>query len=625
MVKSSCKAALKKMREYINQGFATLSQFYKNMSIRIKLMVILNIVILIPLLIISFVCYKNSENVLKDKSVQYSQDILKIIDLRVNDYIADLNSITRDILEDTTVSNYIQKDKDETDLVKVYHDKEEVRNVLKDKIRSKGGMQSISIFVGDLHCYADDSTQSESIEDIVPFNSVPYHQMLKMAYKSEGAPIWYLENSGDEPHIFYARSIIDRNTYENSGILIVMVNTSWFKTVFSGLVNDDMKKTAIISKDKQVVLSQAGAEDYQLSDELFEEMSYDHGWIADNEQNTLISYVTVSKTGWKIVSYIPLSVLFRDVEDLKHKIILALVCAVLFLLLVSFYISFDFVASINKIVDGMTKLKEGQENVSVELKRKDELGFMGDTFNKMVKEITTLQKWVLREQLTRKDSQIKALQSQINPHFLFNTLETINWMAQLNHAPEISETVTALASLMEASMARTGKYITLGEEFRYIDNYILILKKRFGDRLELIKEIDERVLGVKVPRLLIQPLVENAANHGVANMRSKGIVRLTAVKSGDFVNITVEDNGVGIDPDELEMINERLAMNDDDYFKEEENNRRHGIGLENVNRRIKLFYGQQYGLKIESKEGCYTRVYVDIPLEANDKTHDNPD
>lgn len=625
MVVNSLRTVLKKIRKYINWGLVSLSMFYKNMSIRIKLMVILNIVILIPLVIISFVSYKNSEDVLKNKSIQYSQDILKIINLRVDDYISDLNSMTRDILDDSTISHYIQHDKTETDAVKVYHDKEEVRNILKDKIRSKGEMQSISIFVGDLHCYADDSTQSESIEKMVPYNSVPYKQMRSLAYRNEGTPIWYFDNSGEQPHIFYARSIIDRNTYKNSGILVIMVNTDWFKTVFSGLVNDDMKKTAIMSKDKQVVLSQAGAETYQLSDELFDEMSYDHGWIADKAQNTLISYVTVADTGWKIASYIPLSVLFRDVEYLKHKIILALICAVVFLLLVSFYISFDFVAAINKIVDGMTRLKEGEENVSVQLMRKDELGFMGDTFNTMVKEITTLQKWVLREQLTRKDSQIKALQSQINPHFLFNTLETINWMAQLNHAPEISETVTALASLMEASMARTGKCITLEEEFKYIDNYILILKKRFEDRLELVKEIDNRVLGVKVPRLLIQPLIENAANHGVANIRTKGIVHLTAVKSGEFVNITVEDNGIGIDPDELEMINERLSMNDDEYFKEEEGRRRHGIGLENVNRRIKLFYGQQYGLRIESKEGCYTRVYVDIPLEANDRTHDDLD
>jgi two-component system, sensor histidine kinase YesM len=124
---------------------------------------------------------------------------------------------------------------------------------------------------------------------------------------------------------------------------------------------------------------------------------------------------------------------------------------------------------------------------------------------------------------------------------------------------------------------------------------------------------------------LIQPLVENAANHGVANIRGKGIVRLTVVKNGDSVNIIVEDNGVGIDADELEIINERLSMEDEDYFKHEEDRGSRGIGLENVNRRIKLFYGSQFGIKIESEKGSYTKIYVDIPLEENDRTRDKPE
>jgi two-component system sensor histidine kinase YesM len=198
-------------------------------------------------------------------------------------------------------------------------------------------------------------------------------------------------------------------------------------------------------------------------------------------------------------------------------------------------------------------------------------------------------------------------------------------VAQLNNVPQISDTVTALASLMEASIARGGKFVTLGDEIGYIDDFILILKQRFGDRMEFEKNIDESVLTTKIPRLLIQPLIENAANHGVANIRGKGIVKLSvkgenSSENGKYIEICIEDNGAGISKDELFMLNERLSMNDEDYFSDVQNKQRSGIGIENVNRRIKLFYGQKYGLKIESEEGKFTRIEFKLPLEIKNGT-----
>lgn len=611
----------KKVRGSVTKGASRLKTFYKDLPIRIKLMVILNIVILIPLIVISFFSYKSSEDVLTNKSIKYSQDILKVIDLRVSDYITSLNGLAAELLDDGTVNNYIQNDTHKQNTVQVYHDEDDVRDLLKDEIRIKGEIQGVSISVGSkLHCYADDSTKKESIEDIIPYGGHLYKKVLQLSNANEGSPVWYIDKSGSHTYILYARAIVDRNTYSNTGMMIFLVKQEWLSTVFNGLGNEDMKRTAVLSQKKQVILSQYQAEKYRLSDKVFGDMFYDTGWVADNAQNTLISYVTVESTGWKIASYIPLSVLYSDIENLKQKIIIALIAAVFFLLLVSFYLSYDFVSAIYTLVEGMKKLQGGDESVEVKLARKDELGFMGSAFNTMAREITTLQKWVLREQLTRKDAQIKALQSQINPHFLFNTLESINWMAQLSHVPEISETVNALASLMEASIARSNRCVTLAEEIAYIDNYIFILKKRFEDRLELIKEIDNRALAVRVPRLLIQPIVENAANHGVANIRGKGVVCLSATVEGELVRIAVQDNGTGIDEDELEILNGRLSMNDEDSVEVEKESQRNGIGLENVNKRIKLFYGPQFGIKIESKKGVYTRVCFDIPLEANERT-----
>lgn len=618
------KTTLKKITDKIDHGMERFLTVYRNLSIRTKLMVVLNIVIVIPLVTISLVSYKNSEDVLENKSSQYSQDILKIINLRFDDDLTRLDSISNDILTDATIDDFIVESETENGQSYDYQKSNAVRDRLKNLMRTKDEIQSVSIFYGDNHCYADKNSQAISIESILSKNSVTLDKINDIAEASDGTPSMFVYTDPlENKYLFYIRPILDRNTYKNEGLMVVMVNNRWLSTVFNGLVNNDMQNTAFLDVNKQPVIRHGSSDDFNLTYTMFEKMTETSGLLVNDNQKILYSYVTNEKTGWKVVTSIPLSQLYRDVEYIKQRIFLALLFAILFLLLISFYISIDFVSSINIIVGGMQKLQNGEENVQVELKRKDELGFMGETFNTMVREITTLQNWVIKEKLTRKEAQIKALQSQINPHFLFNTLETINWIAQLNNVPQISSTVTALASLMEASIAREGKCITLREEIGYIDNYILILKQRFEDRLELIKNIDESVLSVMIPRLLIQPLVENAANHGVANIRGKGVVKLDVTHEGENVTISVEDNGTGISADELDMINERLSMDDDEYFKETEKKKKRGIGLENVNRRIKLFYGQQYGVKIDSEYGIYTRVTVTIPLEESEKIPDN--
>jgi len=210
------------------------------------------------------------------------------------------------------------------------------------------------------------------------------------------------------------------------------------------------------------------------------------------------------------------------------------------------------------------------------------------------------------------------LQSQINPHFLFNTLEAINWMAQLNNVPEISETVSDLSDLMEASIGRDDRLITLEEEFQYADKYISLQKRRFGDKIELIKNVQPDVLGIEIPRLLIQPLIENAVYHGIERNRGRGTITLNAYRDKKgCLCVEVIDNGAGMEPEELEELNARLTLDNNAYFRGLGGNRRKSIGIENVNRRIKLFYGEQYGLKMESMVGEFTKVTIRIPCEVN--------
>jgi two-component system sensor histidine kinase YesM len=263
----------------------------------------------------------------------------------------------------------------------------------------------------------------------------------------------------------------------------------------------------------------------------------------------------------------------------------------------------------------MKKVERGNKHEDIELDRNDELGYLSESFNRMSKKIDYLVNRIYKEEIAHKEAEIKALQAQINPHFLFNTLENINWMAQLNGVPEISDTVSALANLIDGSIGRGDRTISFREELEYIDNYMTILKNRYENRLEVIKTLDTELMEIKIPRLMIQPLVENAVKHGIEKSRRKGVIRLDAYRKDGYVVFEVSDNGIGMTPEELKALN--LRLQEDALINEEKDYGvvRKSIGLENVNRRIKLLYGSSYGVEIESCYDEYTKVIVRIPEE----------
>ena len=194
----------------------------------------------------------------------------------------------------------------------------------------------------------------------------------------------------------------------------------------------------------------------------------------------------------------------------------------------------------------MKKLDNNGKHTKIDVKRNDEIGYLMKTFNTMSYNIDYLVNVNYREKLTRKEAQIKALQSQINPHFIFNTLENINWLAQLNGINEISTTVTVLTNIMEASICRGSKLVTLWEELTYVESYIDIFKVRFSDKFSIIRNISEDTLDIKIPKLLIEPIVENAINHGIERVSRQGVLVINSFIKGDDFVIEVNDNGIGM-------------------------------------------------------------------------------
>lgn len=592
---------------------ALLLKFYKNLSIRNKLVLTLFAQIMIPLFLIGFLSYKNSESIIKENSINYSRDILNLIRLRLDDYMDNLTKISQDLLYEDKIYTALKSSNDAGDPIQKYEYEETVNSHLKMVVISRPEIRSICIFSNDgREYYQDDNTkEAGSVKDI------PYGDMLGKARRMGGKPYIYIVSENKKAKAIYlARQINDRDRFRELGLLVIKVKTELLGEVYQGLTGN-LQNIIILSSDKDLIASRVNDDPTVYSGILSDKINSEAGELADEKSDLFVSYITLKNTGWKVVAYVSLGELYKDAYTLRRNIIMLCAIVILVLTVLTIFVSFDIVKPINKLVNGMKKVQSGESNVHIKVDREDELGFLNKAFNEMSSEINHLVNWVYREQLTRKEAELKALQSQINPHFLFNTLEAINWLAQLNNVPEISSTVSDLSDLMEGSIGRDDRLITIEEEFTYADKYISLQKRRFGDRLELVKNIQPEVNSIKIPRLLIQPLIENAVYHGVERIRGKGVITLNAEKLEDCVLIEVIDNGAGMEYEDLEQLNERLSMNNDTYFKSLSGKRNRSIGIENVNRRIKLFYGENYGLKIESEAGRYTKAVVKIPFEIS--------
>jgi two-component system sensor histidine kinase YesM len=287
--------------------------------------------------------------------------------------------------------------------------------------------------------------------------------------------------------------------------------------------------------------------------------------------------------------------------------------AVCFSVLAAWGISRSVYIPIKKLHDVTATITKNDLQALVTPDNVDEITELGMSFNIMIGKIRELLDAKVKEQEDLKKAELRALQAQINPHFLYNTLDTIIWMTESKRTDEVIEIVRALSSFFRISLSKGRDWITIGEEVERTRSYLTIQKMRYRDIMDYQIVIDEGVAGNTILKLILQPLVENALYHGIKNKRQGGtiIVRVQQ-KNGDEVRLQVEDNGIGFTAEKLAQLQAELA-DDSGEIKLES-----GFGIGNVNKRIRLYYGKQYGVSIMSEYHAGTCVTIVIPARRDD-------
>nr|WP_275942579.1 sensor histidine kinase [Paenibacillus alba] len=278
-------------------------------------------------------------------------------------------------------------------------------------------------------------------------------------------------------------------------------------------------------------------------------------------------------------------------------------------LIVSFFLVRSIVGPIKSLIYQMNRVKSGSFHVDLELSGPLEIYSLGKTFQSMTGRIQELIIERQEQERLKNRAEIDALQSQINPHFLVNTLNAIKIMAMLSKATNLVEMTDSLIKLLSSTFHRGGSYIQLFDELQSLEKYIHIMKVRYGDRFKVEYDLDESVMHTYILKLLLQPILENAIIHGFYGKEAMGIVKITCKTQRDQLIITITDNGKGMERRTMEAL-----------LQEKKVESLSGIGIANVNDRIRLNYGEPYGLEIESELGVGTEVIVVLPLLVN-----NPD
>jgi two-component system sensor histidine kinase YesM len=285
-----------------------------------------------------------------------------------------------------------------------------------------------------------------------------------------------------------------------------------------------------------------------------------------------------------------------------------IISAVGFSVLAAWGLSRSIYTPIKKLHDVTTTITKNDLQALMTSDNVDEITELGMSFNIMIGKIRELLDSKIKEQENLKKAELRALQAQINPHFLYNTLDTIIWMAEAKKYAPVIEIVSALSSFFRISLSKGKDWITIGEEIERTNSYLTIQKMRYRDILDYEIQVDERVANYTILKLILQPLVENALYHGIKNKRRGGTIIVRAKpKNENEVQLEVEDNGIGFTPEKLALLQEELEDDSGDIKLES------GFGIGNVNKRIRLYYGKQYGISVKSEYHTGTCVTLVIP------------
>jgi two-component system sensor histidine kinase YesM len=410
--------------------------------------------------------------------------------------------------------------------------------------------------------------------------------------------------------ILMYRVIKEFNHFKNVGVLLIWLNEPKLRSIYNPIVPKG-GSILIVAADGAVISSSNSAlqRGTRLPPIFLRQLNNNHKAsqiIKLDRQRLMLTDSISAITGWKVIVLTPVAVLTEKVASIAFIMLMAGVICYILLLFLSAYISSIITDPIRQLQESIKKVQQGDFSQQVSFSNLDEIGELGQGYNTMINHIRNLIDRVYKLQIQEREAELIALQAQINPHFLYNTLDTIFWKAEKNNVPEISEMVYALAKIFRLSLNRGDELTTVAKEQELIGYYLKLQQIRFQQKFSYTMDCDPQLLELSIPKLVLQPFVENAIIHGIGELETGGRIDIIGWLNDSLMIFTITDNGIGMSDAKIEQI-----INND--VEQSSNSISGGYAIRNVIERLELYYNSDYQLTFNSTPGIGTTVTIIIP------------
>lgn len=587
-------------------------------KIRNRLLIFFLVITFLPITTLGIFANLIYTKILENKVNQHTDQMIKQIEVNIDNHIKSVENILMYISSSEDIISFLQQSKDDNSK-EIYDLEARIRRNLKVYTDVNSEIFGLLV-VNNNDKYISNELEKKTRDSLMKeiwytgaineseksyFFSNPIGRNLK-PYKSYSA----------EDIISISKAVIDKNTNESIGVVMADINLKKFDDIISDNNIGEKGFFYLLDNNNNIVYSPVNPTIYRINSNKFNNKK-DSFIYSINNETFKIMYTTSSVTGWKTIGVFSFKDITKDITGMER---FTLIIAIITSLLAVFF-SLLFTNSIVTPIRELRTLMKGVESGDLDLKFEEhkysnEFGELGHSFNHMVSEIKQLINMVYEEQRSKRKAEIETLQAQIKPHFLYNTLDTIAWMAEDYNAKDIVKLVSALTKVFRIGLNKGKEVIKLRDEIEHINSYLIIQKYRYEDKLSYEINFHKDILDILILKLITQPIVENAIYHGIKEKRGKGEIRINFTKVVDEIIITVEDNGAGISEEKLQNINSMLETSNSFYIDSGSGS---GYGISNVNTRIKLSYGHNYGLRYYSKLGVGTKVEIRLPFNNDYK------
>jgi len=448
----------------------------------------------------------------------------------------------------------------------------------------------------------------------IDLNNILSEYAGKMEQKDGGA-VWGSSIIGDREKLILCRKINEIDTYNiqsSLGYFILVIKEEGLYSLYKEL-NPIMGIVLYIYDQNGKILSSMNREAIGGD--------FNYKLLSRNERKYVnpgggfYYYVDrqLKSNNWTIVYIIDKKYIDMQSRGVFQYMLFITLFGLIISLIISYLFSNNITKPVTELARNMKKVENGKFDIKIPQNRNDEIGQLIHSYNVMTEQLNELVNNNLAMQIKTKEAQIRAYEMQINPHFIYNSLETIRMLSVLEETDKVDEAVLLLSSVLRFNL-NAEKEVTIESELKNIEYYLRLLKLRFNDDFDYEINVDDEILSDYTLKFILQPIVENAMKHGIEKVDRKGVISILAKRLDKEIVFVVKDNGIGIEDEKIKDL--KNCLNENNYLENKSGN----IGLMNVHQRIKLFYGDEYGIEIESKYSEKTSVLIHIPSKREKRT-----